>query len=98
MMILSLTASGAEEDPWSGASGMLVLTSKTTSAEFLSTATSLGFGLSLPVLKYMLFPSSATLWALFPPPWTLASNFHTGFCVAAASYSYRDASSALRLV
>src|SRR6266567_2067165 len=52
-----LTASGAEECPWLGASVARVLTSKTTSPEFLSTAIRRGFGLSLPVLKYMLLTS-----------------------------------------
>jgi len=47
-------------------------------------------GLSLPVLKYMLLPRSATLWALLPPPSTLASNFHTtvGFSSLTSSFQY----------
>src|ERR1700681_2837709 len=82
-MIMFLTASGAAECPWLGAtSGAVVATSNTTSPEFLSSATRRGLGLSLPVLKYMLLPSSATLWALFPPPSTLASNFQTTFGVS----------------
>ena len=51
-MIMFLTASGAAECPWLGTtSGAVVLTSNTTSPEFLSTATRRGLGLSLPVLK-----------------------------------------------
>src|ERR1700719_188808 len=51
MMIMFLTASGAAECPWLGTtSGAVVLTSKTTSPEFLSIATRRGFGLSVPVL------------------------------------------------
>ena len=68
----------------------MVLTSNTTSPEFLSTATRRGIELSLPVLKYMLLPSSATLWALLPPPWTLASNFQTtvGFSFLTSNFQY----------
>src|SRR5262249_8133524 len=89
--IIFLTASGADECPWFGASsGTVVLTSKTTWPEFLSRATRRGNEVSLPVLKYMLLPSSVTLCALFPPPCTLASNFHTtvGFSLRPASFQY----------
>src|SRR5215472_12364203 len=71
-----LTASGAAECPWLGAtSGAVVLTSKTTWPESLSSAIRRGTEVSLLVLKYTLLPSSVTLWPLLPPPWTLASNF-----------------------
>src|ERR1700680_2718025 len=91
MMIMFLTASGAPECPWLGTtSGSVVLTSNTTWPEFLSTATRRGIEVSLLVLKYMLFPSSATLWPLLPPPWTLASNFQTnvGFSFLTSNFQY----------
>src|SRR5262252_10578895 len=86
-----LTASGAAECPWFGASsGTVVLTSKTTWPEFLSSATRRGTEVSLLVLKYMLLPSSATLWPLLPPPWTLASNLQTtvAFSLRTSSFQY----------
>src|SRR5215467_11049276 len=86
-----LTASGADECPWFGTtSGAVVLTSKTTWPVFLSTATRRGTEVSLLVLKYMLLPSSVTLWPLLPPPWTLASNFHTtvGFSLRTSNFQY----------
>src|ERR1700736_5542644 len=91
MMIMFLTASGAAECPWfRTTSGVVVGTSNTTSPEFLSSATRRGFGESLPVLKYTLLPSSATLWALLPPRCTLASNFHTtvGVSLRTSSFQY----------